>query len=251
MTLESVLNPPKPAKPGEEPVEDIQVVESGKGLKMDDSTQKFGQAINAQLALFYIRKLWQTIEDNRIHDIVHDTEKIMLDLKSRFNNMPQEDKDFAEKAFDLIIANAQKALDWIVELLDHSAAITMDKNIILKTLSQSECEGLRFYLCMKDRPEEDKKVVGDNDPKKLTGGLREQKLTFVTVGVDRCGHDLEYKYPDGRPQSTAEQRIPDIEDCSLCSEYPYTSGMLCSKPFDDPGLKPYPLYKFAKTKKKP
>jgi hypothetical protein len=51
------------------------------------------------------------------------------------------------------------------KMMEGSFAITFDKNVLLKTISQPKCEGIRFYLCVKKGP-------GDKDV-----------LSLVTVGV--------------------------------------------------------------------
>jgi len=70
--------------------------------------------------------------------------------------------------------------DELKQLLVKSSAITIDKNGLLKTLSQPGCEGIRFYLC--------KKIVA------LPDGSKESFASLVTVGVDAGGKDLHYNY---------------------------------------------------------
>src|ERR1700752_2897767 len=82
----------------------------------------------------------------------------------------------------------KEANDWLIELLRNSFAVTMDKSILLKTLSQPECEGIRYYLAMKRRPENQYK---QKDEVELTDSEgKPVKLTLVTVGVDKVGTDL-------------------------------------------------------------
>src|SRR5215208_409621 len=40
-------------------------------------------------------------------------------------------------------------LEELKKLLQGTFAITLDKNVLLKTISQPRCEGIRFYLAMK------------------------------------------------------------------------------------------------------
>ncbi|MFC0515129.1 hypothetical protein ACFFGT_13000 [Mucilaginibacter angelicae] len=68
------------------------------------------------------------------------------------------------------------AKDFIVELRDMYYGVTVDKNFILKLLSQPQCEGLRGYLCYKNEKDE-------------------SHFSMVVVGVDANGYDLNYKTP--------------------------------------------------------
>jgi hypothetical protein len=81
-------------------------------------------------------------------------------------------------------------------LLNRSSAITFDKNILLKTLSQPGCEGVRFYLCKKTLSDGIHELTEEND-----------YLSLVTVGVDKEGHDLDYVVEG------------ELTDNSLVSEY--------------------------------
>ena len=104
------------------------------------------------------------------------------------------------------------------KMMEGSFAITFDKNVLLKTISQPKCEGIRFYLCVKKGP-------GDKDV-----------LSLVTVGVDTDGSDLLYEYEEDVP-------VEDIPTRSLVSEYghpPYR--------FEEPtasDLDPFVLFKFS------
>jgi len=73
--------------------------------------------------------------------------------------------------------------DNLVDLLVRSSAITIDKNVLLKTLSQPKCEGVRFYLC--------KKVLDESE------GKQRAYMSLVTVGVDAVGKDLHYDFKPG------------------------------------------------------
>ncbi len=91
-----------------------------------------------------------------------------------------------------------ESFETLKELLRYSSAITIDKNVLLKTISQPGCEGIRFYLC--------KKVVDDAS-----------YLSLVTVGVTFDGQDLHYKYtPDKLQNGLKEAALPTS---SLVSEY--------------------------------
>ena len=103
------------------------------------------------------------------------------------------------------------------QLLEGSFAITLDKNVLLKTISQPKCEGIRFYLCAK-RAERG-----------------EALLSLVTVGIDEAGKDLLYDYKEG----TA---VADIPTRSLVAEYGFPPGKLQQS---GPTLDPFVLFKFS------
>jgi hypothetical protein len=91
----------------------------------------------------------------------------------------------------------------LAQLLQKSSAITIDKSMLLKTLSQPGCEGIRFYLC--------KKTLDQKD----------EYASLVTVGVDAKGKDLYYDYNDAVGQfiSTNGIRQAQVENVSLVGEY--------------------------------
>lgn len=104
-------------------------------------------------------------------------------------------------------------------LLTGSFAITFDKNVLLKTLSQPKCEGVRFYLCLKQT---------EKDPKK-------EMLSLVTVGVDEAGKDLLYDYQQGVP-------VKDIPTRSLVAEYGHPPGIMSQT---GPSVDPFVLFKMS------
>jgi hypothetical protein len=103
------------------------------------------------------------------------------------------------------------------QMLEGSFAITLDKSVLLKTISQPKCEGIRFYLCAK------------------RGEKGEPLLSLVTVGIDEAGKDLLYEYKEG----TA---VADIPTRSLVAEYGYPPGMLQQS---GTTLDPFVLFKFS------
>jgi hypothetical protein len=104
--------------------------------------------------------------------------------------------------------------DWLVKLLLFSKAMTIDKNILLKTLSQPECEGLRFYLCLKDD-----KSFSEWERSKFPSSKQKEILSLVTVGIDREGKDLHYDLP--KNPSTYDFSKIQMKTTSLASEYGY------------------------------
>ncbi|MBS1486907.1 MAG: hypothetical protein JST43_04900 [Bacteroidetes bacterium] len=119
-----------------------------------------------------------------------------------------------------------KSINTLVQILRRSCAITIDKNVLLKTLSQPGCEGLRFYLCKKSNEGKD-------------------YVSLVTVGVDSNGKDHLYDYT---PQS--KQKTVSVETTSLTSEYGFPPGGGSKKSFESLSLReiygePYPLLNYA------
>jgi hypothetical protein len=102
------------------------------------------------------------------------------------------------------------------QLIEGSFAITLDKNILLKTLSQPKCEGVRFYLCIKK------------------GEKGEDLLSLITVGVDEAGKDLLYEFKEGT-------EVQDIPTRSLVAEYGFPPGRFQASA----SLDPFVLFKFS------
>jgi hypothetical protein len=179
----------KPATPGA-PAEidgNIEIPRSEEaGIKMQDVNNIYGEPVDARLAIYYIKKLWETVK-------------------------PDESNS-------------------CVALLDNSFGFTIDKSLLLQTLSQPSCEGIRFYLAMRDNTGEGQSLPG--------------VLTLVTVGVDSNGKDLNFKYNRDIP---FVDDLPDVENLSLTGEYPRTPPAIADKSNpDSPGLEPYVLYQYAR-----
>lgn len=107
-----------------------------------------------------------------------------------------------------LIADFQHQLDSkdtgeLVDMLKRSSAITIDKNTLLKTISQPGCEGIRFYPC--------KKIV------ELSDGTKQAFISLVTVGVDINGKDLHYNFD----KTLLEKGLAgsDLKNTSLVGEY--------------------------------
>jgi hypothetical protein len=110
--------------------------------------------------------------------------------------------------------------DELKQLLLKSSAITIDKNGLLKTLSQPGCEGIRFYLC--------KKTVAKTD------GSKESLASLVTVGVDSAGKDLHYNYVEGTLSDGLVAAT--LANTSLVSEFaspPPSGGTLTEEGIQD------------------
>jgi hypothetical protein len=111
---------------------------------------------------------------------------------------------------------------WVRELFNKKPAVTFDKNILLKILSQPKSEGIRFYFCMKSDS---------------TGDV----LSLVAVGVNEAGKDLLYEYnPD-----IHKSGISNIPTTSLVAEYGYPPGAAAENPTS--GMDPFVLFQYSEN----
>jgi hypothetical protein len=115
------------------------------------------------------------------------------------------------------IVSKQPADNPLRQLFEGSFAVTLDKSVLLKTISQPKCEGIRFYFCVKK------------------GEKGEDLLSLVTVGIDEKGKDLLYEYTEGTS-------VADIPTRSLIAEYGYPPGRLQQS---GPAVDPFVLFKFS------
>lgn len=224
-------------KTNPEELDDISLSDLDNGLKMPGRSI-FGQPIDAQLAVHYIRKLWTTLDNMKLLSTHTDTSKLIERLQDDAVGLISKDEE-KKKEFNKImnqILEQSKNQQWLIDLLHNSAAITIDKSALLRTLSQPACEGIRFYLCMKDQKEEGPHMHHDIN----------EILTLLSVGVDKSGYDLNFREQGEKLRVPLEgNKLPDIENSSLCNEYPCNSGDLNSKSFNSEDLKPYVLFRFA------
>jgi len=165
---------------------EIAVLERAKSVVIppdNDDTAPYGVPIDAKLAI----------------NLIHDFHAMLSEpVLGSFLDGGEVEFDFSEKdSRDQIVEAFQK----LVEILKRSCAITIDKNVILKTLSQPGCEGLRFYLCKKSN-------AGENF------------ISLVTVGVNAQGEDLLYEYSSGSTRSASTS----LRNMSLISEYGHPPG---------------------------
>jgi hypothetical protein len=109
--------------------------------------------------------------------------------------------------------------------------VTFDKTIVLKILSQPNCEGLRSYLCAR----------------KLTDGSIHYSL--VMVGVDCNGFDLNYPPACHTPKQNKNLTLGDntVVSESLVGEYgnPPGGSMMLKLNSDDPTNEHYYILKQA------
>jgi hypothetical protein len=135
---------------------DLQIPEVNPCIKMPVLKQTvFGSPIDANLAVDFICNFYKLF---------------------RVTPVPQPGKPF-EKIIDNMneaelkesLSNAHQIHTQLAKL---NYGMTMDKNMLLKFLSQPGCEGIRFYLCSESQPQ--------------------NHISLVAVGVDGCGCDLNF-----------------------------------------------------------
>ena len=169
--------------PGTNPVKDggIAITELGNSFMLPgfEDAAIAGIPINANLAVYLIKRLYEKMN--------------LISTKT-----PETKTEVEEMA---------AAVSWLISLFQNSRAITMDKNALLKTISQPGCEGVRFYPCTK--------------PNEITeAGEPEDIFSFVTVGVDKDGKDLGYVYEKDSADKIVDN-IFNVATQSLLSEYTY------------------------------
>ena len=104
--------------------------------------------------------------------------------------------------------------------------MSLDKNILLKIISQPRCEGVRFYLCLKE---------GASAPPE-----NPDVLSLVAVGVDETGKDLFYDYSEEIHKSGIEN-IPTIY---LVAEYGHPPGLV-EQPGSETPVDPFVLFRYS------
>lgn len=234
IALGQTLNSVQTGRPQEISGIEIHEIEGEQTITIPEAERMVaGIPIDADLAIFFIRKLWHAVDKYSLATIAKDTKENLEDLFALLpKDFKKDNDDFLEKKMSAINDLALKAENWLVTLLGNSFAITISKSMLLKTLSQPCCEGVRFYLCLKDFPKPPK------DPK--VPGI----LTLATVGVDRENRDLHYKSPreEHDPKS---KKILKVDNVSFCSEYALTANRVLPNELKDDHLKPYVLYQYS------
>ena len=152
-------------------------------LEMPGSKIRSGMPVDANLAVYFIKNFFD-------HYTIYfeDHEQTMQALIN--NNDMDGMKDLHKKV--------KTMHDNIVNL---TYGMTLDKDLILKIISQPKCEGVRFYLCSR-------KTVEDGY----------MHLSLVTVGVDKDGYDLHYNLPKTL-KANAETGASEMTTQSLTVEY--------------------------------
>ncbi|MHA4844586.1 hypothetical protein ACX0G7_10500 [Flavitalea antarctica] len=228
--------------------EPIDVYEEEGEMDVATGGQKFGEPVDAQLAIYYIRKLWTEIDESKVMETAKSVkmEGDALIEEFRKKNFTKQDLKLVTKTLDKVEELSLLCERWLEELLSNSFAITMDKGAILKILSQNKCKGIRFYLCMKDLDDSPAIQARSTNPKaaRIPG-----KLTLVSVGVDKDNNDLNYTYEPELHITGDKKVIPKVKNVSLAEEYPFTSSRLLEKP-ESKELEKYVLYKYSMIEKK-
>ncbi|RYE56596.1 MAG: hypothetical protein EOP48_07645 [Sphingobacteriales bacterium] len=195
----------------------IEIKESDQVVGQGRGHDPYGIAIDAPLAVQLIRDLWKRVHEERVNQIA-------ADMNFLINDIPFDD----EKAKGIKISIqklATKAQTWLDNLLHCSFALTIDKGLLLKMLSQPGCEGVRLYLCLNKESE------------------HSNHLSIVSVGVDIDAKDLNYSYD---PANHNLDSITFMENESFTDEYAYS---LKKDPFDPnttpQDIAPYVLFKYA------
>ena len=163
-----------------------------------------GRHIDANLAVHFISNFLKHIKTIYYPDPSPEFQEFLNDPKNEeFNSFVTKTRDFHRRVLEL------------------NYGMSIDKNILLKVLSQPDCEGVRFYLCFKP----------NDDPKK-------QKISLVMVGIDCEGRDLNYTFTSDTvtyykgneqgvivPAKAGKKAIKNVVTQSSTGEYvtpPYT-----------------------------
>jgi len=156
-----------------------------------ESAPPAGITIDANLAVYFIKKF---------HDKLN-SEPFLNFLKKGFSTSSITEIENAE------------ITKWLKNLLIFSRAISVDKNILMKVLSQPGCEGVRYYLGLKQNDAFDPSV-GETlkNPK--------QVMVLVLVGIDKDGKDLNYSF-DPEIRSSVQSGVYDVTNTSVTGEYNY------------------------------
>ena len=170
----------------------VPVQENAKCLRLPDDPDKknpYGIPVDADLAIALISDFHQLLKEPFREKFISGKDITASDIN--FSN---------HKMTESFI----KSVNELVDILKRSCAITIEKNVLLKTLSQPDCEGLRFYIC-----------------KKSVNSVNKPYLSLVTVGVDKDGKDHLYSYPKSKNGNALAE---NIETTSLISEYGHPPG---------------------------
>lgn len=207
----------------------VTVIEKARSLEIPsdnpNDTDPYGIPINAKLAVNLISDFHSYLKGPFFEKFVNGTEINIDDIQASFLTKDKREA-FTKNDF-------QNILNDLVDILKRSCAITIDKNVILKTLSQPGCEGIRFYLCKKT-------ISSDSQTLRTTD---KDYVSLVTVGVDKDGCDHLYEYPDDQKRTVGAN-----QNQSLLSEYGHPPGgaALSGKNLGDIyDKKHYPLLAYA------
>jgi hypothetical protein len=133
----------------------------------------FGKPIDANLAVHLIKRSYGAVNE-------------ILDNVDLLKSLTHSEKDLSKDEKDKIKQ----------EMLNMMYGVTFDKTVILKILSQPNCEGIRSYFCKR----------------------KDGHLSIALIGVDGCGFDLNYD--PNAPKVVAKTAGPPPNN-SLIIEYGY------------------------------
>jgi hypothetical protein len=185
----------------------------------------FGEPVDAKLAVYFISKLWNEIGDRALKNYKRFNQGL-IPGHGAAGELIKSDLNEKESDVELAWTSGQ-----LVNLLSYSAAITVSRSMLLKTLSQPACAGVRFYLALKNKEQETSSRPND--------GHDDVVFTLVMVGVDKDGVDLNF----GKIQNPIA--TPVLKNESLSGEYPAPSGLIDSLDLKFEGDSPYVLYQHA------
>lgn len=188
----------------------VAVIEKARSLTIPsdnpNSSDPYGIPINAKLAINLISDFHSYLKGPFLEKFINGKEIDLDKIQESFLKKGGRES-FTKDDF-------QDILNKLVDMLKRSCAITIDKNVILKTLSQPGCEGIRFYLCKKT-------ICTDREILSTGNTTNEDYVSLVTVGVDEFGCDHLYKYSKNQ-KTTRSSNIKQGQ--SLLSEYGHPPG---------------------------
>lgn len=180
----------------------------GDNLKMTETNIRSGIPVDANLAVHYIKNFF-------------DYYTLLIQNPPPINFLEAGDLQNVKNNFDLLYDHHEKYRKLHQSIFDLTYGMTLDKDLLLKIISQPLCEGVRFYLCARIA-EEDNQV----------------HLSLVTVGVDKKGCDLHYDLKDTLTENELTPGVNAITTQSLTGEYatpppPYNTGILKQEDMSD------------------
>lgn len=137
----------------------ISVSEIGQDVIINGSKVPSGKPIDTPLAAYFINNFYNHY-------------KIYTDEHNEKYDTHVKTKNF--DGLNELYKKSKTIHDHVVNI---TYGMTFDKDVLLKVLSQPECEGIRFYLCAR--------AIDPNKPEQL-------HLSLVTIGVDKDGFDLNF-----------------------------------------------------------
>ncbi len=212
-------------KPNEKLAKDvIPVMEFPYSTQLQKDDPPYGRPIDAPTAVDMITNFWKRIK----REMPHTWADFSLNFDTNFENFLSSKTEHKDK--DARIKEAELALHWLFKFLSCSFAMTFDKSILLKILSQPQCEGVRFYMCSKSNLNQG-------------SGELDQIMSLVLVGVDAKSQDLFYDAPDN---NWVESQVNSVPTVSLLGEYGHPPGLFQKVMQEKVVEDAFALFKYAK-----